>query len=249
MLEVTKMRNRFIMMMILTLFAVSFVTALPVGPEYLNVTKVTRWATAVSQTALAMAGNVSGIVANTSTITRTWQGYYGNITGRIVLGNEVNQTLYDWALAAPQGEIYAVRSSGVPAWPSVACADATELQAEDTALNVDAVVDEDAVNRTFLYTFTHPTFYVGSVQIDADDCAGLGLYDNTGASSANFKEVLLSDGTADLIYTGILARTMNPGSASTGFDGGAHDFQMIVGEDGHGTDTSSSTYYFYLEIE
>ena len=35
----------------------------------------------------------------------------------------------------------------------------------------------------------------------------------------------------------------------TGFDSSTHDFEMIVLEDGHGTDTQVTSYYFYVEIE
>ena len=34
-----------------------------------------------------------------------------------------------------------------------------------------------------------------------------------------------------------------------GFDDNPHDFQMIVLEDGHGTDTATDTYYFWVELE
>lgn len=235
---------------ILAVFTASFVVALPTGPtsEIVPI-KQERLQPWVGKTIDALAGNVTEFNTDTSTITQTWQGYFGNITGTIVLGDANNNTLYDWALANPQGEIYAVRSSGVPAWSSVVCADAAELATEDLNVSVDAVNDEDAVNRTFLYDFVHPTFWVGSVEVAADDCAGVGLYDETGVSSTNFREVLLSDGTADLIYMAWVAHTFNPLAESTGFDDRTHDFQMIVAEDGHGTDTAPTPYYFYLELE
>lgn len=243
------MKSRFLLLMILAIFAISYTLALPVGPDDISEIQSQRWSTYGPQTAVAEAGNVTELVANATTITRTWQGYYGNITGRIVLGNLVNQTLYDWSLANPQGEIYAVRNATIPTWTAVACANQAQLQDEDLQIGVQADVDEDAVNRTFQFNFTHPTFYVGSVQINADDCAGVGLFDNTAVESPNFKEVLLADGTANYIYTAILSNTINPAANSVGFDGGIYDFQMMVGDDGHGTNTEVSTYYFYLELE
>ena len=33
-----------------------------------------------------------------------------------------------------------------------------------------------------------------------------------------------------------------------GFDNNPHDFEMLVLENGHGTDTSPTTYYFYAAI-
>ena len=34
-----------------------------------------------------------------------------------------------------------------------------------------------------------------------------------------------------------------------GFDDRDHDFEMLVLEDGHGTDLATTTYYFYVELE
>jgi hypothetical protein len=34
-----------------------------------------------------------------------------------------------------------------------------------------------------------------------------------------------------------------------GFDAASHDFEMLVLEDGHGTDTLTTSYYFYVELQ
>jgi hypothetical protein len=61
---------------------------------------------------------------------------------------------------------------------------------------------------------------------------------------------LLSDqNLVPIIYTGIIAHTLNPTTESDGFDQRTHDFEMIVGENGHGVDSDPTLYYFYLELE
>ncbi|MGV8150811.1 MAG: hypothetical protein ACP5NV_03735 [Candidatus Woesearchaeota archaeon] len=256
------MKKIVLLSMVLAIFAVAFVSALPTGPTT-DITPIgsERLDTWGPRTVVALAGNITEFNTDTSSITRTWQGYFGNVTGTIVLGDANNNTLYDWSVSNPQGEIYAVRSATVPSWTTTRCSTAAELEAEDLALGVDAVYDEDAVNRTFAVTGTpeaqanfggalsHPTFYVASSEILADSCAVTYLY-TAGAPNANFRQVILSDdNTVPIIYTAFLAHTFNPFAESTGFDGDTHDFQMIVGEDGHGTDIATSTYYFYLELE
>ncbi|MEM4710806.1 MAG: hypothetical protein QXL18_02590 [Candidatus Woesearchaeota archaeon] len=252
-----------VLLLLLAILAISFAYALPSGPTGpIAPISSQRWPTWPSQTIEAIAGNVTEFNTDTSTITRTWQGYFGNVTGTIVLGDANNNTLYDWSVANPQGEIYAIRSPTVPSWSNARCANATELQAEDTALGVNAAIDEDAVNRTFVVggsaeaqanyggPLTHPTFYVADSQINANTCPIAYLYNSSGLPSDAFREVILSDGgSVPIIYTAFLAHTFYPTSESTGFNGLTHDFQMIVGEDGHGTDTATSTYYFYLELE
>jgi hypothetical protein len=68
------------------------------------------------------------------------------------------------------------------------------------------------------------------------------MYNPQGQQNTEFYEVLLADGASNIIYTSLLQQNM------IGFNSNAYDFQMIVGEDGHDGDTSTSTYYFYAEI-
>ena len=55
----------------------------------------------------------------------------------------------------------------------------------------------------------------------------------------------MTDGssTTNVVFTSILHDSV------TGFDGTLVDFEMLVLEDGHGADTSTTTYFFFLEIE
>src|SRR3989338_10660551 len=69
----------------------------------------------------AQAGNVTALTINATRITERWQGYYGNITGTITLDDAQNNSLYQWQIASPQGEIYAVNHSTTPTWADVIC--------------------------------------------------------------------------------------------------------------------------------
>ena len=251
----------------LAVLTITVVSAVPSGPTTdINPIKSERWSIWAPKTVAAEAGNVTEFNTDGSTITRTWQGYFGNITGKITLGDSVNNTLYDWNLASPQGEIYAVRNAAVPAWTSVVCASQAELQAEDLALGANESIDEDSVNRTFVVggapdqlaryagsDFSHPLFYVENQTIVENSCPVATMYNSSSMPSPYFKEVMLSDGSANMIYTAIIAHTLNPFAESDGFDQRTHDFEMIVGENGHGNDIGPSsiisTYWFYLELE
>jgi hypothetical protein len=260
--------------MLAILVLTAFVNALPAGPRSITQISSERWPTWAALTDDAMAGNVTQLDFYGSTISRTYQGYFGNITGMIVLGDTQNNTIYDWTIASPQGEIYAVRSATIPVWESVTCAQQWELQEEDIAIGVNETIDEDSVNRTFVVggaqdqidRFTtaqlhHPQFWVANNSVAPDSCPLAVMYNETYQPSPYFKEVLLSDntytnasnGTGFIIYAGIIAHTINPFAESTGFDNRSHDFQMIVGENGHGADTGTtalvSTYWFYLELD
>ena len=227
------------------LLVIAVVSAAPSGPTTVSTLGSSRYSTAAAGNVSAIAGNVTEINFAANSITQTWQGYFGNITGTIVLGNSNNQSLYNWNLASPSGEIYATRSSTTPTWTNIRCANLTETNAEDTTLGVNQTADQDSVNRTFLNTTSFNVFYVGSTIINtSQNCRAVNLFNGTGASSSSFQEVLLSDASGStLVYTSLLANDAN------GFDNRTHDFEMIVGENGHSGDTTATPYYFYLELQ
>jgi hypothetical protein len=222
---------------------ITLVAAAPTGPSSLTRGTDSRFGLDTSaKSTTAFAGNVTSIDFNASTITQTWQGYFGNITGNIVLGNANNDTFYDWSYASVRGEVYATRTASTPAWSLINCANLTHIAVEDTFLGTNQSIDPDAVNNTFRNSTTHDTFTVGAVTINStNNCHAVNLYDGSGASTTNFQEVLLYDNTS-IIYTSLLT------NGAQGFDGTNHNFQMLVGENGHAGDTSTTTYYFYVEL-
>jgi len=238
-----KMEKKLILIGLLTLLSISFVFALPSGPNSaITPVSSSRYTAATGKTTSAIAGNVTEINFNATTITQTWQGYFGSVTGTIVLGNSNNKTLYDWNLASPQGEIYATRYASTPSWAGIRCANATEIGAEHTFSGATATA-VDRLANTFIASTAFTTFYVGATSIASGaSCYAANMYNNTGAQTAKFSEVILSD-TTNIIYTALLEQN------AMGFDGSTYDFEMIVAENGHLTDTSTTTYYFYLELE
>ena len=228
----------------LAIFGFGFVFAIPTGPGGpITPLSSSRYSTASAQSTPAIAGNVTEINMNATSITQTWQGFFGNITGKIVLGNSNNQSLYDWNLASPQGQVYAIRTASTPNWASIQCANNTEISTEHTYTGASATA-ADRINNTFLNGTSFNAFYVGTVQITSGaSCYATNMYTNTGSSVANhFSEVVLSD-TTNIIYTALLDQDY------MGFDGKTHDFEMLVAENGHNGDTATTPYYFYLELQ
>jgi hypothetical protein len=232
----------FFIIILLGVVSLSVVLAVPLGPSSFETIGSSRYSESNAANVSAIAGNVTELNFIANTVTQTWQGYFGNITGTIVLGNSNNQSMYNWNISAPSGEVYATRTSDVPAWASITCADQAAVDLEDTALGVNPTVDQDSVNKTFV-NITFTPFFVGNVNInDTQDCRAVNLYDQNGVSSSNFQEVLLHSG-ADMIYTALITQD------SLGFDNRAHDFEMLVGENGHNGDTDVTPYYFYIELQ
>jgi len=213
----------------------------------------------------AFAGNITEITIAAYSTTQSWQGYFGNVSGTIQLADAGDNVLYNWTLANPEGEVYASTNSSIT-WTDIQCfnftADGTKgaesgggttslygtnLTTLESTFNI-ASDDVDGVDETFTFTGggTHDLFYTANQQFSEGECISTRVYGDTGAGvNDEFEEVLLYEPTSTSI---IFAAILEEGSVN-GFDSGDHDFEMLVLEDGHGVDVSTTTYYFFVELE
>jgi hypothetical protein len=195
----------------------------------------------------AYAGNVTYMTMDAEVATMSWQGYYGNVSGVIQLANGDGDVFYNWSVASPTGEVYASENGSGIAWGSIDCFDMANNITLENWFNISDD-DVDGVSETFSEDNTHVAFYTGSEDFTAGECAAAYMYDETGTgSSGTFEEVLLTDGTdtVQVIFTSLLES-----QDEQGFDDEYYDFEMLVLEDGHGTEaTSATTYYFYVELD
>lgn len=189
----------------------------------------------------AIAGNVTELTISGNSITQSWQGYYGNVSGAIRLADASGNPMYNWSLATPSGEVFASTASSIT-WASIDCFNWTaDGPALETSFNIDD--SADGINETFSDASLHAAFVVGSTNFIANQCMSTYVYGSTGAGVAGeFEEVLLHDGT-NTVFTSLLEDDLS------GFDSAAHDFEMLVLEDGHLGDTSTTPYFFYIELE
>lgn len=224
--------------------------AAPVTPDqFSEVTTERRTTDTSSKSVDAYAGNVSELVINHTQITLGWQGYFGNVTGEIVLDDANNDSMYTWDYPGG-GEVFASRNSSIN-WTSgnVICGNITHIETEENEMNFNGGVidDVDGINETFSED-THPEFDVGAASFNADDCDfSVSTYvDDAADADRNFNETLLySISDVGTIY---MAFIVNGGADGFRNSDATSDFQMIVPEDGHGTDTSTTSYYFYVEL-
>jgi len=201
------------------------------------------------QTETAEAGNITTMNITGWTQTMTWAGFVGNVTGRIVLDDADNNSLYDWTAAEPQGEVYACNDT--VDWASIKCFNYTASGGELNLTTLEEQLgleptDYDGVDETFNAT-NHPTFWVGTYELT--NCPTTNLYQNDAAQSAYWWEVLLSD-TSNVVYTAIIEDdTPNSRGSVVGFDGKQYDYQILVGINGHNGSDVKWDYYFYVELE
>jgi len=196
----------------------------------------------------AQAGNVTELAIFAVTQTHSWQGYYGNVSGKIVLDNALNQSFYHWDMVDPVGEIYASNNSRVN-WTAIQCVNMTVAAAGGlNSAQLDAMYgidpgDADRFNVTFNETYAG-TFQIGTKTITtANRCPMVQLFNGSTASHADWQEVLLWDNaTRSVVFSSFLRSDLNA------FDNSSRDFQMIVAENGNNSDTNPTNYYFFVEL-
>ena len=184
-------------------------------------------------------GTISTVNINGTTQNFRWKGFVGNIEGALALQDSSLNALASWDIQTTTGEIYATRNSTLPNWDNIDCANSTTISEEETALNITAA-NVDSISSTFS-TSTHDAFYVGLSEITGDSCKAIALNVNNTEQTADFQEVLLSDGS-NLIYSSLIE------DSAYGFDNSTYDFQMIVAESALEGDQPNTAYYFYLEL-
>ncbi len=256
----------FIFVLLSSLLVFSFASAAPNGATTVTPTNISSGGlSGAAATDNAFAGNISEVVVYGLSNTQTWQGYFGNVSGAIRLADSSNAVMYNWTLANPSGEVYA-STNGTIQWTNIQCFNFTANgsysddsgQAGATSLygkNLSQIESQfniagdsaDGVNETFtlIGAGTHDAFFVGSLAFSEGECRSTRIFDSTGAGvSDNFEEVLLYEpSTTSVVFTSILENNVNA------FNNRSSDFEMLVLEDGHNGDTSSTPYYFFVELQ
>jgi len=193
----------------------------------------TRGTNPTAETQEAQAGNITGLNIDQSRITNIWQGFFGNVSGGIVLENAAGNNFYNWSPVTIDGEIYATRNT-VSDWTQINCTNQTEIYEEEERLNI-LNESTDGINDTFSST-AHPAFIIGISTISG--CRSTRPYNSSGESS-EFWNVLLNSNSSNTVYTVIIDDNSNA------FDNSTVDFEILVPVD---REIGQSTYYFYAEL-
>jgi hypothetical protein len=214
----------------------------------------------------AQAGNVTHINIHDNRSSEFWQGYYGNVSGTIVLQDSFNNTFFSWELASPSGEVYATNSSTKVYWDNVTCVNLTDTTTDtENKINLTTLSVQYNMNRSlttqnlslegFNYTFNESIaghiFSVGDNYIGDDpselNCPVAYPFVDGSYQRAEFMNLLLYDNDSALLFTALLYDNINDFRTDV-FS--TADFQMLVAEDGSPRHQDlTTTYYFYVELE
>ncbi|MBW2974267.1 hypothetical protein KY366_00985 [Candidatus Woesearchaeota archaeon] len=213
--------------------------AVPSGPS-VNTIKNETATPASAALVNTSGGSITTMVLNSTTQNLRWKAYVGNVTGTLVLDDASGYSVFDWSVATLVGEVYATRSSSTVTWSDIACATPSDITDEEIALDHTSNPN-DNISTTFS-TQDHNSFYVGSEEITEDSCYSVHTYVDDSSQSTDFEEVLLYDQSYMVYATIIENDVMGYRPDQT------YDFQMILPEVGLSSWTSSTPYYFYVEL-
>jgi len=197
----------------------------------------------------AIAGNLTEITISGVSPTKSWQGFFGNVSGTLILEDSSGFRFYDWAVAEPQGEVFASVNNTIT-WTSVECAPIEDVGYRTEWHDFYGMLDTDYDDLSDTYNETnHGMFQVGFENITG--CRTTYTFQNNASQAENFPAVLLtSDDNTTLIFTAILEdNTSGVRDSLAGYDGGLYDFQLLVAENGQLGNTVTTRYYFWIEIE
>ena len=248
------------------------VHALPTGPTITilgNQTKAVANATKVNS---SINGTLSpgGYIFTTSLTSvqqnTRWKGYVGNVTGTLVLDDASDNRLFAWTLSSVTGEVYATRTSGNVNWTGINCtwiADAKRNASDGLSSNrTPETLENAALSHTnkddnITATFNkanHTAITVGTRAIGKNECFSIQTYQRDAAqvfadsATANFTQVILFDGAKNQTTGNVVYETKIESDITGYRSDSTYDFQMIVPENGAVGFSSSTAYYFYVEL-
>ena len=233
---------------ILIIFVISlsiYVTAVPSQPSITPISNTTSGTAGIGAASSGdKGGYISTITLNGIQQNYAWKAYVGNISGKLVLEDQAQYSIYEWSISTVgSGNIYISRNSSVT-WGAVNCSNRTVIESEDTYLNLNSS-NSNSINKTFNES-VHKTFKISGVTYQNSTCPAISTYVNdtlqTNGEANLYQEVLLADSNSNLVYMTMI----DP--AESGFDNSLYDFQILVAENEATSLTAPITYYFYLEL-
>ncbi len=171
------------------------------------------------------AGGTSQVDVQSTQSTGRWAGFYGSITGSIVLADATSHWFKNWTVSNVAGAYVYASNASNPDFSTLAAATSTD---EPSWLTTTGAADN--FQNTFAQSEAQ-TFNGQSVTANYTQ-----TYDNTGAET--FKTYALKDGSSDLIWAALAQND------ATGYNGNTVDYQLLVPVDG----ATATNYYFFLEL-
>lgn len=190
-----------------------------------------RYTPSVTQTVEGKAGNVTEVNVSTVQVTDKWVGFWGHVSGSIVLADANGNYFYKWTISDPTGGVVYVTNASVSDWSTLA-----PVYADSGVLPAFLLQGTDSFN----YTFTEQEDFISpSKTVNAVNYTYTWQGGNQGTTFKTY--AMQADNGAVLVWAG------NVVADQTSFKGDTvtADYQILAGVNTQG---GQQTFYFYLEL-
>ncbi|MFP4195427.1 MAG: hypothetical protein ACLFSN_01545 [Candidatus Woesearchaeota archaeon] len=204
----------------------------PQGAENTDLVDEGTYDFGTNGTADVTDGHVYYSDLNTNMSSIKWAGLYGNVSGNIVLSDDDQDVLFNWAA---NGRLVYATTAAHPDWSSVSDADESAVLSDFSHLDTP-----DADN--YSATFTGEIEDIDSALYDTVESDYAITYDSS--ETGIWKTYSLQDAANNIVFAG---RVHEGGNES--YKGTTVDYQMILPEDGTGGDDTATTYTLFAELQ
>lgn len=179
-------------------------------------------------------GNITGVTVNATVLTDRWASFYGNVTGSIVLTDNVSSNnVYSWDWVPENGgEVCVVANATDFAWAS---ADVT------TGAEIDTVWGFTGVSDSATITFASSNCTLNFAEATVTNTANVTLLGNSSFTTCAIED----QGTPAVKQDFAFCTVIN--STGSNYNGETASFEVMV-PTAFDTPSATETYYFFAEL-
>jgi len=181
-----------------------------------------------------VSGHIYKSDLTTEQPTYHWAGIYGNVSGKLILGDSDSNKMFEWDANATY--VFFDNDNTVSNWNGLSAATCSDVHGAFNFL----VGASDDCTRTFTITNYDPSFK--SIQDSISSTIAVKTYDGETPQDQYWETFVVKDGT-DVMFVGKVV----PGH-HTAYNGEDARYQVILPENGNNGDTTATTYYVWVEL-
>ena len=213
-----------IIVAVLAVTLIAFSTQVYADPSGAAVTTISEETyTAAVGTEDVEGGNISSVNITGNQVTTRWAGFFGNISGGIILANAAGTSFYEWTISNVADAIVYAANESIASWATLGNATKTDMYG---FLSLKA---------TDNYTETFGS--KGSDDFNGNTISGYYTSTWNNTEQGTLKTYSLKADTTTLVWAGVAQNNVE------GFDGSQVDYQILVP-----ASATALTYNFYLEL-
>jgi len=217
---------------VLLLFAFAFAFAIQPAESW-TVGQIGKYTQVLNANVTTEGGNVTELNLSSNISTERWAGFWGNVSGQIVLAPNTTAIFYTWTWNSSNGgEVCAVAASSGFNWASLSAVANTVI---DSVWGFGAATDN--ATKTFNETCASITINNQTVSSTAGSLTG---------QRVDFKTCAIADSGSPTAKSDI-AFCVPIKNAGNLFNGQTGDYELIAPTDAG--PTATETYYFWLELD